>query len=149
MMHLSTLNGVENQPGDHMRQAATTIALALSLAGGAAFAQTAPATPAGQATPSADNTRMNNRDQGSTGDTAQAQSNAKADRELLAAVRRSVVKDKSLSTTAHNVKILAANGVVTLRGPVKSEAEKAQIEALAKQVAGVTSVQNNLDIKTN
>ena len=56
---------------------------------------------------------------------------------------------KSLSTTAHNVKILAENGVITLRGPGKSDAEKAQVEALAKQVAGVTSVQNNLDIKTN
>jgi osmotically-inducible protein OsmY len=132
-----------------MRQAAITTALALSLASGIALAQTAPAAPAGQATPSADNTRMNSRDQGTTGDTAQSQSNAKGDRELLAAVRRSVVKDKSLSTTAHNVKILAENGVITLRGPVKSDAEKAQVEALAKQVAGVTSVQNNLDIKTN
>lgn len=132
-----------------MRQAATTLALALTLAGGAAFAQTTPTAPPGQATPSADNTRMNDRDHGSTGDTAQSQSNAKGDRELLAAVRRSVVKDKSLSTTAHNVKILAANGVVTLRGPVKSEEEKTKVEALAKQVAGVTSVQNNLDIKTN
>jgi len=132
-----------------MRQAAITTVLALSLASGIALAQTAPAVPAGQATPSADNTRMNNRDQGATGDTAQSQSNAKGDRELLAAVRRSVVKDKSLSTTAHNVKILAENGVITLRGPVKSDAEKAQVEALAKQVAGVTSVQNNLDIKTN
>ena len=106
-------------------------------------------TPAGKATPLAENTTMNDRDKGSTADTAQAQSNAKGDRELLAAVRRSVVKDKSLSTTAHNVKILAANGVITLRGPVKSEQEKAQVETLAKQVAGVTSVQNNLDIKTN
>lgn len=132
-----------------MRQAATTIALALTLAGGAAFAQTTPSATAGQTTPAADNTRMNDRDQGSTGDTAQAQSNAKGDRELLAAVRRSVVKDKSLSISAHNVKILAANGVVTLRGPVTSAEEKTKVEALAKQVAGVTSVQNNLDIKTN
>jgi osmotically-inducible protein OsmY len=132
-----------------MRQAAITIGLVMSLAGGVAVAQTTPSPPPGKATPIADNTVMNGRDQASTADTAQSQSNAKADRELLAAVRRSVVKDKSLSTTAHNVKILASNGVVTLRGPVKSDAEKAQIETLAKQVAGVTSVQNNLDIKTN
>lgn len=132
-----------------MRQAGITIALAVTLASGAALAQTAPAAPAGQASPTADNTRLNTRDQGSTGDTAQSQSNAKGDRELLAAVRRSVVKDKSLSVTAHNVKILAANGVITLRGPVKSDEEKAKVEELAKQVAGVTSVQNNLDIKTN
>ncbi|WP_229259530.1 BON domain-containing protein [Duganella aceris] len=132
-----------------MRQVAIATAWAMALAGGSALAQTTPVAPAGQVTPSADNTRMNNRDQGSTGDTAQSQSNAKGDRELLAAVRRTVVKDKSLSISAHNVKILAANGVVTLRGPVTSEEEKTKVEALAKQVAGVTSVQNNLDIKTN
>lgn len=134
-----------------MRQTAITIGLVLTLAGGIAYAQTAPAAsaPAGQATPTADNTRMNGRDQDNTANTAQSQSNAKGDRELLAAVRRSVVKDKSLSTSAHNVKILAENGVVTLRGPVKSDEEKTKVEALAKQVAGVTSVQNHLDIKTN
>lgn len=132
-----------------MRQVAIATAWAMALAGGSALAQTTPVAPAGQVTPSADNTRMNNRDQGSTGETAQSQSNAKGDRELLAAVRRTVVKDKSLSISAHNVKILAANGVVTLRGPVTSEEEKTKVEALAKQVAGVTSVQNNLDIKTN
>jgi hyperosmotically inducible protein len=133
-----------------MRQKSTTIGLvlAMALASGMAGAQTTPTAPAGEKTPVADNTTMNNRDKGSTGDTAQSQSNAKGDRELLAAVRRSVVKNKSLSTTAHNVKIMAVNGVVTLRGPVKTEAEKTTVEALAKQVPGVTSVENNLDIKT-
>lgn len=133
-----------------MRQKSTTIGvvLAMALASGMAGAQTTPTAPPGEKTPVADNTTMNNRDKGSTGDTAQSQSNAKGDRELLAAVRRSVVKDKSLSTTAHNVKIMAVNGVVTLRGPVKSEAEKTTVETLAKQVPGVTSVENHLDIKT-
>jgi hypothetical protein len=133
-----------------MRQKSTTIGfvLAMALASGMAGAQTTPTAPLGEKTPVADNTTMNNRDKGSTGDTAQSQSNAKGDRELLAAVRRSVVKDKSLSTTAHNVKIMAVNGVVTLRGPVKSEAEKTTVETLAKQVPGVTSVENHLDIKT-
>lgn len=129
-----------------MRHVAMTLGLALALAGGAATAQNA---PSGQATPTADNTRMNNRDKHDTQDTAQSQSNAKADRETLAAVRRAVVQDKSLSTTAHNVKIMATGGVVTLRGPVKSEEEKAKVESLAKQVPGVTSVENHLDIKTN
>jgi osmotically-inducible protein OsmY len=129
-----------------------SVGLSLALAGSAAFAQTtpaAPAAPAGQTTPSADSTKMNARDRDNTESTAQSQPNAKGDRELLAAVRRSVVKDKSLSTMAHNVKILASNGVITLRGPVKSDDEKSKVEALAKQVAGVSSVQNNLDIKTN
>lgn len=129
-----------------MRHVAMTLGLALALAGGAATAQNA---PAGQATPVADNTKMNQRDKHDTQDTAQAQSNAKGDRETLAAVRRAVVQDKSLSTTAHNVKIMATGGVVTLRGPVESAEEKARVESLAKQVSGVTSVENHLDIKTN
>ncbi len=54
--------------------------------------------------------------------------------------------DKSLSTYAHNVKIIATNGVVTLRGPVRSEDEKAAIEAKAKAVAGMAGVRNRLTV---
>jgi len=50
---------------------------------------------------------------------------------------------------AHNVKIMTSNGVVTLRGPVKSEDEKKSIEAKAKQVAGVTRVENLLEVEKN
>jgi hyperosmotically inducible protein len=57
------------------------------------------------------------------------------------------VDDKSLSTNAHNVKIITSNGVVTLRGPVKTAAEKKAIEDKAKQVAGVTKVENLLEIE--
>ena len=60
-----------------------------------------------------------------------------------------MVKDESLSTTAHNVKILVKNGVVTLRGPVKSAEEKTKVEELIKPLAGVNSIDNKLDIKTN
>lgn len=122
------------------------VALVAALGSSWAWAQTA---PQGQATPAADNTKMNNRDKGDPAQTPQTQSNAKADRELLASVRRTIVKDKSLSVTAHNIKILVEGGVVTLRGPVKSDEEKSKVEALAKSVAGVTSVDNKVDIKTN
>ena len=57
--------------------------------------------------------------------------------------------DKSLSTNAHNVKIITANGVVTLRGPVKSAAEKANIGAKAQQAAGVRRVDNQLEIASD
>jgi osmotically-inducible protein OsmY len=66
---------------------------------------------------------------------------------LLAKVRQAVVDDKTLSTNAHNVKIVTNNGVVTLRGPVKSADEKKTIEAIATQVAGVTKVENLLEIE--
>ena len=102
----------------------------------------------GAATSRADNTEMNERDKSGTTKTVQNQSNREADRKLLAAVRRAVVDEKTLSISAHNIKIVALNGAITLRGPVNSEGEKNKIEVLAKQVPGVTSVVNQLDTKT-
>jgi len=107
----------------------------------------APAVAEGQATPKADNTTMNSRDRGGGTLTPQNQTNRMSDRDLLAAVRRAVTDDKSLSVSAHNVKILATNGVITFRGPVKSVDEKTRIEKLARDVAGVGSVENQLDVK--
>ncbi|AMC37062.1 hyperosmotically inducible protein [Janthinobacterium sp. B9-8] len=91
---------------------------------------------------------MNVRDKSGATLTPQMQSNRKEDRKLLAAVRRTVVDDNTLSTSGQNVKILARDGVVTLRGPVDNESEKNKLGDLAKQVAGVTSVLNQLDVKT-
>lgn len=101
----------------------------------------------GTAATKADNTRINARDKDGAASTPQKQTNAKADRELLAAVRKSVVNDKSLSVSAHNVKMLVADGAVTLRGPVASADEKTKVETLVKQVGGVSSVDNQLDVK--
>jgi len=78
-----------------------------------------------QASTSVDNSGINTRDKHDATLTPQDQPNRKGDRKLLAAVRRAVVHHKELSNSAHNVKILVAGGVVTLRGPVKSEDEKA------------------------
>ena len=104
----------------------------------------------GQKAPNADNTRMNVRDKDGATQTPQNQAEGtEADRKLLAEVRRAVAGDKSLSTSAHNVKIVTRNGVVTLRGPVNSEDEKAKVARLARQVAGVSSVENRIDVKTN
>ena len=138
-----------------MQKLATLMSLTLALSCGSTFAADRPAdskttTPAaqGQATPGADNTKMNVRDKSGATQTPQKQTNRTADRKLLAAVRRAVMRDKSLSTSAHNVKIVTKDGVVTLRGPVKSAEEKSKVEKLAQQVAGVASVENQLDVKT-
>ena len=109
---------------------------------------TKPASVQGTATSRTDNTEMNERDKSGATKTAQKQTNRDEDRRLLAAVRRAVVEEKTLSTAAHNVKIVVLNGAITLRGPVNNESEKKKVEELAKQVAGVTSVANQLDIKT-
>jgi osmotically-inducible protein OsmY len=62
-------------------------------------------------------------------------------------VRKAIVDDKSLSTLAHNVKVVTQGGTVTLRGPVQSADEKSRIGQLAQNTAGVTRVENQLDIK--
>jgi hyperosmotically inducible protein len=93
-----------------------------------------------------DNTKTNKRDRDSGSVTADNQKMNKVDRELAQKIRKTVYDDKSLSTYGHNVKIIVQDGVVTLKGPVRTEAEKATIEQKATAVAGVTKVNNMLEI---
>jgi osmotically-inducible protein OsmY len=94
-----------------------------------------------------DSTAINARDRNPDAMTADQQSNAKSDVELTRKIRRAVVKDRSLSTLAHNVKIVSSNGNVTLRGPVKSEEEKTTIASKAQAIAGADKVENQLEVK--
>jgi hyperosmotically inducible periplasmic protein len=94
----------------------------------------------------ADNTKVNQRDRNQNEPTADQQKENTNDRQLTAQIRRAIVKDKSLSTTAHNVKIIAQNGAVTLKGPVKSEEEKQAIESKATEIAGSGKVSNELQV---
>ena len=88
------------------------------------------------ATPAPDNTKTNQRDRDPNQPTADNQKENAADRTLAQQVRRALVKDKSLSTDAHNIKVIAQNGLVTLKGPVHSDQEKQAIESKAAEVAG-------------
>lgn len=83
-----------------------------------------------------DNTRVNQRDRNPSEPTADQQKMNKSDRDLTASIRRSIVGDKSLSTYAHNVKIVSQNGTVTLKGPVKSDDEKRSVISKAVAVCG-------------
>lgn len=76
------------------------------------------------------------------------ESSAKADRELTAKIRDSIFSDKSLSTSAHNVKIITRGGDITLRGKVATEAEKQSIEAKATALAGTGKVTNDLVVSS-
>jgi osmotically-inducible protein OsmY len=81
--------------------------------------------------------------------TADQQKETPEDRELAQKIRKSIVGDKSLSTYGHNVKVIVRNGVVTLKGPVKSEDEKKSIGDKAAEVAGgADKVQNELTVKS-
>jgi hyperosmotically inducible periplasmic protein len=93
----------------------------------------------------ADNTKMNKQSQNKT-ESADTAKNTKSDLQLMKEIRRAVVKDKSLSTYAHNVKIVAKNGKVTLRGPVKSDEEKQSIEQKAVEIAGSGNVSNEISV---
>ena len=70
-----------------------------------------------------------------------------ADRDTTQKIRKAVMGDKSLSTYAHNVKILVHDGKVTLRGPVRSEEEKRAVADMASSVAGADNVINELTIQ--
>ena len=96
----------------------------------------------------ADNTKLNERDRNANQPTADRQKDNRSDRDITQQVRKAIVKDKSLSTYAHNVKVITQNGMVTLKGPVRSEEEKKAIEAKAAEVAGQDKVTNQLDVKS-
>lgn len=83
-----------------------------------------------------DNTEMNKRDRNAGEATADQQKMNAADRDLTQRIRQSIMSDKSLSSYAHNIKIISQNGTVTLKGPVKSDDEKKIVMAKAVAVAG-------------
>jgi hyperosmotically inducible protein len=94
----------------------------------------------------ADNTKVNQRDQSKSEATADQQKENPTDRQLVQQIRKALVKDKALSTYGHNVKVIVQNGMVTLKGPVKSDEEKQAIEARAAQIAGSDKVTSELQI---
>jgi hyperosmotically inducible protein len=93
-----------------------------------------------------DNTKKNAGDDRPNAVTAQDQGGSEQDREITQQVRQLVVKDDSLSMAAKNVKIVTIEGVVTLRGPVKSAEEKTTLASFAQNVAGVKRVDNELEV---
>jgi hyperosmotically inducible protein len=95
-----------------------------------------------------DNTKKNERDRDGRTLTPGDQSNTEADRKITQDIRREIVKNDSLTVAAKNVKIITADGKVTLRGPVNSESEKTQIAEVANRVAGASNVDNQLEVKT-
>jgi osmotically-inducible protein OsmY len=99
-------------------------------------------------TPAPDNTKINQRDRNSAEPTADQQKMNPGDRETTKQIRQSIVKDKSISTYGHNVKVITQGGMVTLKGPVRSEEEKQSIEAKAKEVAGSDKVTDELEVKS-
>jgi len=103
------------------------------------------AVPLAAQTP-ADNSKVNTRDRAKGAVTADQQKDNPADRDLTQRIRHALTQDKTLSTYAHNVKVVAQNGQVTLKGPVRSEDERKAIEAKATEIAGAAHVTNQMSI---
>ncbi len=105
--------------------------------------------PAGAASSSdanADNTVENKRDRDDATLTPGDQGHSKADRQITAKIRRAITKDKQLSTTAKNIKIITVDGKVTLRGAVKTAEERSTIDSIVQQ-AGPSSLDNQLEVE--
>jgi osmotically-inducible protein OsmY len=96
--------------------------------------------------PAPDNTKMNHGDTNKDAVTADHQKMNPADREMTKKIRSAIFQDKSLSTYAHNVKIVTRNGQVTLKGPVRTEEEKSNVESKAAAVAGQSNVTSEITI---
>ena len=93
--------------------------------------------------PAPDNTKTN-KDQ--AGPTADQQKTNPSDQAVTQKIRKAIHEDQSLSSYAHNIKVITQDGKVTLRGPVRSEEEKNNLEAKAVSVAGQENVTNQLEV---
>jgi hyperosmotically inducible periplasmic protein len=114
--------------------------LLLSMAGSSAYAQSGDTKP--------DNTKINQRDKNANEATADNQKMNPEDRALSAKIRRSVMADKTLSTYAHNIKIVSQDGTVTLKGPVRSDSEIQTLVSKAVDATGsADKVVNQLAVK--
>jgi hyperosmotically inducible periplasmic protein len=121
--------------GSRIGFACGSLLFSATLLAGTAFGQQAP-----------DNSKNNQGDGNSGAMTAQKQAQNPTDRNLTMKIRKSIVHDKTLSTYAQNIKIISQDGKVTLKGPVRSDDEKANIQAKAVAVAGADNVTNELEV---
>jgi len=137
----SSLAAMRRRPTKNMKRITISI-LCLSVIAVSAFAED-------NSTPAADNSARNQRDRSGETQTSGDQSNNSPDIKTTAAIRRAIMHDDSLSMMAKNVKIVAENGEVTLRGPVKSTAEKAKIAQLAQNAAQGAKIDNQLEVKAS
>jgi len=95
----------------------------------------------------ADDTGRNVRDRQGGAVTPMQQGNGEQDLAITQHIRRAVVNDATLSTNAHNVKIVTQDGVVTLRGPVQTAQERQSVVTAAWSAPGVKGVQDQLEVE--
>jgi len=119
-----------------------TLLVACLVSAAVLFSSAGLASAAEEAATAPDNTKMNK--QG--GMTADQQKENPTDRKITQKIRRAIVKNKTISQYAHNIKIITVNGEVTLKGPVRTEKEKMIVEKAATQVAGKGNVTSEIEV---
>jgi osmotically-inducible protein OsmY len=119
----------------------------LAVSGFAVFSAAAQEAEKGTERTAPDNTKVNKRDRNKGEVTADQAKENTSDRDTAKKIRQAIMADKSLSSYAHNAKVIAHGGKVTLKGPVRSEEEKQALEAKATEVAGAGNVTNELTVK--
>ncbi len=97
-----------------------------------------------------DNTKVNERDRSSFERTADSQGNDKKDIEVTRQIRQLILRDKSMSTYAQNIKVITSKGVVTIKGSVKTQVEMKRILRDVRNVAGTANIIDEMEVvKTN
>jgi osmotically-inducible protein OsmY len=97
----------------------------------------------------ADNTAKNVRDRDDKTVTPMDQGGSEGDRTITAEIRKQITDSDALSMNAKNVKIITQDGVVTLRGPVKTTQEKTTVAGIARKAAGVKRVDDQIEVERN
>ena len=130
------------EKGDYVRTGSKRIGRALALGATVLLSLCAWSQQSGTAQGSPDNTKTNR----ARSESAGQQNESASDRTMTQQIRKAIISDKSLSTYAHNVKVITQNGHVTLAGPVRSDEEKSAVEAKAAELAGAMNVTNQLEV---
>lgn len=143
---VSCYKSLVNRNDVHSMKSMNKNTLLLCLVLGYLVAVVTPAWPQATSQVSADNTKVNKQDNNNPEPTADQQKNNRSDLQIARQIRQSLSQDKSLSTYAHNVKVISENGKVTLKGPVRSEDEKQAVLSKAAQIAGENNVNDKVTV---
>ena len=93
-------------------------------------------------TPPVHRNRMTNEQSMQAGD----QGDTEEDRTVVQKIRDALSKDPTFTSDTRTIRIISSNGVVTLRGTVLTEQDKNILAKKVKEMRGVKSVDNQVEV---